>query len=175
MSSEEEDYGVATPFKVTLKAGAGFEAPWLNIEADSAPELVARLVAAQTDDVLDRIVEASRAFRSRFTAAPSASRTATASSGEKAQTPEKSSPPSSSSSGAAVSDTPDKSATRTPESRADSGPGAGTDEDPIVAELNAATTYAELRKVYPKWKNNGWTDDHIKLATARKAALEGDK
>ena len=175
--SEDEDvYGV--PLKVTLKAGGGFEAPWLTVEADTAEELAALLASLEATDVMERVVQASRSFRSKFSAAPSASKGDTgqspvpggsgSSSGTRSGEPSSSKPaakqgsPSSSApaSGAAESTSADENVT------------AETGEDPIAAELNAATTLADLRKVFPKYKNNGWTDEHLKIATTRAAALQ---
>ncbi len=186
--SDEAELGY-TPLKVTLKAGAGFEAPWLTVEADTAAELALQLVAVQADGVLERIVEASRAFRSTFTAAPSAAKAPAqphapeAGSGNTQPTPpqEGSAPASGSSeqapnlgSGPTASRPAAVSNTQNVTTR-DGSADYVTAEDPIAAELNAATDLKQLRAVYPKYKNNGWSDHHIKLAMARKAALEGNK
>lgn len=144
MSSEEESYGV--PYKVTLKAGAGFEAPWLTIEADTTSELAGRLAALRIDDALDRVVETAHAFKKKFVSAPSVSKSA-----PPASTPPESPPPSS------------------PASGADTNlPNAAVDV--ATRELEAATSLAELRAVYPKYKAV-WTDAHTALAQARAKTL----
>lgn len=42
------------PYTVTLKAGSGYDAPWIIVKADTADQLVARLNELQNKDV-DRV------------------------------------------------------------------------------------------------------------------------
>jgi hypothetical protein len=43
------------PYTVTLKAGSGYDAPWIIVKADTADRLVARLNELQNKDA-DRVV-----------------------------------------------------------------------------------------------------------------------
>lgn len=151
------------PLKVTLKAGPGFEAPWLVIEAETAEELVAQLAAVQADGVLEAVVAASTAYRRTYKDANvAASESAPSSKG--APSTSKASKRSTSSS-ASTSDA----------GSADQNVTAETDADPIKAAIDAAETEADLRKVFPQFKKNGWTDEHTKYASSRAAALKESK
>lgn len=50
------------PFKATLKAGAGYEAPWVTVDAATGAELVARLDEL-TQDVLAKVTDTASLFR----------------------------------------------------------------------------------------------------------------
>lgn len=50
-------------YKATLKAGGGYEEPWLTVEADSTAELADKLQAAETTGILALIGRVAGAFR----------------------------------------------------------------------------------------------------------------
>lgn len=50
------------PFKATLKSGAGYEAPWISVEAGSGEELVS-LLDQLTDEVLQKVTDVTALFR----------------------------------------------------------------------------------------------------------------
>lgn len=51
------------PIKATLKAGAGYEAPWLTVDADNPDELVARLDRLAEVGALGKVAEVAELFR----------------------------------------------------------------------------------------------------------------
>lgn len=63
--SESQD----RPLKATLKAGGGFEAPWLTIDADNAEDLYNRLqdVTAHDGQLLAKIAEVAEQLRAAHT------------------------------------------------------------------------------------------------------------
>lgn len=50
------------PFKATLKAGGGYEAPWLTIEATDADDMDAKLDSV-TEGLLQKVVDVADLFR----------------------------------------------------------------------------------------------------------------
>jgi len=70
----EQIEGPEAPFTVTLKGGAGFEAPWLVLRGSSAEDVVALLGEAQINELPKLIGEFAGDFRAKAGAgAPSAS------------------------------------------------------------------------------------------------------
>lgn len=70
----EQIEGPDAPFTVTLKGGAGFEAPWLVLRGSSAEDVVALLGEAQLNELPKLIGEFAASFRGEAgAAAPSAS------------------------------------------------------------------------------------------------------
>lgn len=62
--SEPNDEGTA-PLKATLKAGAGYEAPWLTVNGDNAEDLYHRLQDVVSNDgtLLTTLAEVAEQFR----------------------------------------------------------------------------------------------------------------
>jgi hypothetical protein len=54
------------PFKATLKAGAGYEAPWITVDGDNAADLEAKLDGL-TDSVLTKVAEVAELLRAAHT------------------------------------------------------------------------------------------------------------
>jgi hypothetical protein len=71
----------SAPYTATLKAGAGFEAPWLVVRADSAGELVDNLLELD-DEILDALVEAAGKLTAKYGFAPKKDRPERRSSGD---------------------------------------------------------------------------------------------
>lgn len=57
-----------TPFKATLKAGGGYEAPWLTVDGDSTEDLAEKLDAV-TEELLQKIADTAALFRAAHTVA----------------------------------------------------------------------------------------------------------
>ena len=71
--TDENIEGPEAPFTVTLKGGAGFEAPWLVLRATSAEDAVALLGEAVMAELPEKIAEFAADFRAKAGAgAPSA-------------------------------------------------------------------------------------------------------
>lgn len=70
--SDDNIEGPEAPFTVTLKGGAGFEAPWLVLRATSADDAVALLAEAVMAELPEKIAEFAADFRTKSGAAPSA-------------------------------------------------------------------------------------------------------
>lgn len=54
------------PFKATLKAGGGYEAPWVTVDGDDAADLEAKLDSL-TDSVLTKVAEVAELLRAAHT------------------------------------------------------------------------------------------------------------
>lgn len=54
------------PFKATLKAGGGYEAPWVTVDGDNAADLEAKLDSL-TDSVLTKVAEVAELLRAAHT------------------------------------------------------------------------------------------------------------
>lgn len=54
------------PFKATLKAGGGYEAPWVTVDGDDAADLEAKLDSL-TEGVLQKVAEVAELLRSAHT------------------------------------------------------------------------------------------------------------
>lgn len=54
------------PFKATLKAGGGYEAPWITVDGDSVADLEVKLDAL-TESVLTKVVEVAELLRAAHT------------------------------------------------------------------------------------------------------------
>lgn len=67
------------PYQVTLKAGEGFAAPWLIINADNGQQLDERLDAVIEHRVLEKISEAAGVFATSYGLSPSTQAPAAAS------------------------------------------------------------------------------------------------
>lgn len=74
MADAEDFQGPEAPYTVTLKGGAGFEAPWLVLRASSAVDAVALLAEAVDAELPEKIAEFAGDFRAKNAgaAAPSA-------------------------------------------------------------------------------------------------------
>lgn len=59
-SGGEESEG--TPFKVTLKAGGGHEAPWLTVDGETTEDLGEKLEAL-TEELLQQVTDVAALFR----------------------------------------------------------------------------------------------------------------
>ena len=70
MSDAEDFQGPEAPYTITLKGGAGFEAPWLVLRATSAADAVALLGEAVVAELPEKIAEFAGDFRAKNGAAP---------------------------------------------------------------------------------------------------------
>lgn len=64
--SEPQEYQ-AGPFKATLKAGGGYEAPWVTVEAEDAVDLETKLDTL-TEGVLQKLADLASLFRAAHNA-----------------------------------------------------------------------------------------------------------
>lgn len=64
------------PFKATLKAGGGYEAPWVTVDGDDAADLEAKLDSL-TEGVLQKVAEVAELLRSAYTVVAGAQTAAT--------------------------------------------------------------------------------------------------
>lgn len=53
----------SNPFKATLKAGPGYEAPWITVEADTSDRLAELLSSLAESEALAKAAEVSELFR----------------------------------------------------------------------------------------------------------------
>jgi hypothetical protein len=56
--------------RITLKAGGGYEAPWVTVPFDNPDEAVEKLNAINNSSLLEKVVETSNLFRAAYTAGP---------------------------------------------------------------------------------------------------------
>jgi hypothetical protein len=63
--SENEELGPDAPYTITLKGGAGFEAPWLVVRATSADDATALLAEAVLAELPEKIAEFAGDFRAK--------------------------------------------------------------------------------------------------------------
>ena len=63
--SDDNYEGPDTPYTITLKGGAGFEAPWLVVRASSAEDAVALLGEAVMAELPEKIAEFAADFRDK--------------------------------------------------------------------------------------------------------------
>ena len=56
--------------RITLKAGGGYEAPWVTVPFDNPDEAVEKLNAINSSSLLEKVVETSNLFRAAYTAGP---------------------------------------------------------------------------------------------------------
>jgi hypothetical protein len=73
MSEQDEFQGPAVPIKITLKGGAGYEAPWIVFSAESAEDAVALLAESEVADLPKLVAEYSASFREKAGSAPAQS------------------------------------------------------------------------------------------------------
>jgi hypothetical protein len=60
----------ALPIKATLKAGTGYDAPWVTVDAADPNDLAFKLNALTNGDALQAVVEAANALKGANNAAP---------------------------------------------------------------------------------------------------------
>ena len=58
------------PIKATFKSGAGYDAPWLTIDAADPNDLSYKLTALLEGDVLSRVIDVATAFKAVNNVAP---------------------------------------------------------------------------------------------------------
>lgn len=68
--SDDNFEGPDAPVTITLKGGAGFEAPWLVLRATSAEDAIALLAESTLAELPEKIAEFAADFRGKAGAAP---------------------------------------------------------------------------------------------------------
>lgn len=68
MSTEDEAQGPQSPYTITLKGGAGYDAPWLVLRAESAEDALALLAEAAVADLGATVAEHALSFQEKYSA-----------------------------------------------------------------------------------------------------------
>jgi hypothetical protein len=157
--STEDEY-LDDPIKVTLKAGPGFEAPWMTVSAGNGVELVARLAELHAADAFQKTREYALEFMAKKPAKTS----------EAAPSAPTTTPPVSDSPKQASDLDATRSASRTPQETTPP-PASGAASDPIAEAIAKADSPAKLGALYKQHKAE-WNDKYNALAKARTEELK---